>query len=79
MASSFLNRGIILGAPVGLVVGALVYGGIGYWIAGTTGLTIGLIICSIFATIGAIQLFRFSRSIAALERQYAQLDQLLHS
>jgi hypothetical protein len=47
-----LRRGIFMGVPVGYATGLALYGGIGYWIAGSTGLLVGCAIATSFAAIG---------------------------
>jgi hypothetical protein len=47
-----LRRGVLLGAPAGYASGLALYGGIGYWAAGQSGLLIGLAVATAFAAIG---------------------------
>lgn len=54
-----LTRGILLGAPLGYLVGLAVYGGIGYWIAGQAGLVVGTAIATAFAVAGLTLCLRF--------------------
>lgn len=67
--SSVLTRQFLLGAPVGLALGCLMYGGIGYRIAGTTGLYIGLALAVVFAIAGAAVGWRYLQAFRALEQQ----------
>jgi hypothetical protein len=47
-----LRRGILMGAPLGYALGLALYGGIGLWGWGTTGLLVGCAIATAFAAIG---------------------------
>ena len=49
---SELRKGIFIGAPVGYATGIALYGGLGYWIAGSTGFFVGLAIATVFAVAG---------------------------
>jgi hypothetical protein len=49
---SELRRGVLLGAPLGYLAGLALYGGIGYWAAGVTGLWVGCAIATAFAVVG---------------------------
>lgn len=47
-----LRRGMLLGAPLSYALGLCLYGGLGYWAAGTAGCIIGCVIATIFAIVG---------------------------
>lgn len=68
--SSCLNRAFLLGAPLGLATGCLLYGGLGFWIAGTTGLYVGLVIAAIFAIAGGIVGWRYLQALHRMEQQW---------
>ena len=67
--SSVLNRQFLLGVPVGLALGCLMYGGIGYQVAGTTGLYVGIALAVVFAIAGATVGWRYLQAFKALEQQ----------
>jgi hypothetical protein len=60
---SDLRRGILMGAPVGYATGLALYGGIGYWMAGSTGLLVGCAIATFFAAIGLHLCLRYVETI----------------
>lgn len=62
-----LTRGVLMGAPLGYTIGLAVYGGIGYLVAGISGLAIGTVIATAFAVAGLILCLRFVRAITAEE------------
>jgi hypothetical protein len=62
-----LQRGVLLGAPIGYAIGLAVYGGIGYLVAGQTGLAIGAVIATAFAAAGLVICLRFVQAIATTE------------
>jgi hypothetical protein len=43
-----LQRGVLMGAPLGYAIGLLTYGGIGYLVAGQTGLLVRAQIVAVF-------------------------------
>jgi hypothetical protein len=57
-----LRRGILLGAPIGYLAGAALYSSIGYLVAGTPGLLVGLALATLFAAIGLRLCLRFARA-----------------
>lgn len=59
-----LTRGVLLGAPIGWLTGLALYGGIGYLVAGISGLAVGCIIATGFAVTGLLICLRFVRSIS---------------
>lgn len=59
-----LTRGVLLGAPIGYAAGLAIYGGIGYLVAGQTGLAVGCVIATGFAAAGLIICLRFVRRIS---------------
>lgn len=62
-----LTRGVLMGAPIGYAMGLLVYGSLGYWIAGPSGLAVGAIVATAFAVAGLHLCLRFVRAITAEE------------
>jgi hypothetical protein len=60
---SELRRGVLLGAPVGYLTGLALYGGIGYWLAGTTGLWVGCAVATAFAVAGLRLCLRYVEAI----------------
>jgi len=60
---SDLRRGVLLGAPIGYATGLALYGGIGYWLAGTTGLWFGCAISTAFAVVGLRLYLRYVEAI----------------
>lgn len=52
-------RGVLLGAPLGYATGLLLYGGIGWLVAGSTGLWVGCGIATAFALAGLYLCLRF--------------------
>ena len=67
--SSVLTRQFLFGAPVGLTLGCLMYGGIGYRVAGTTGLYVGIALAVVFAIAGATVGWRYLQAFKTLEQQ----------
>lgn len=57
-----LRRGILLGAPIGALSGAALYGSIGRLLAGTPGLCAGLALATAFTAIGLHLCLRFARA-----------------
>jgi len=62
-----LTRGVLLGAPIGYAIGLLTYGGIGYLVAGQTGLIVGSVIATAFAVAGLILCLRFVEALTSEE------------
>jgi hypothetical protein len=62
-----LQRGVLLGAPLGYLIGLAVYGGIGYLVAGQTGLAVGAVIATAFAVAGLVICLRFVRAFTTTE------------
>jgi chromate transport protein ChrA len=60
---SDLRRGVLMGAPVGYATGLALYGTIGYWAAGTTGLLVGCLAATVFAAIGLHLCLRYVEAI----------------
>jgi hypothetical protein len=60
---SDLRRGVFMGVPVGYATGLTLYGGIGYWIAGSTGLLVGCAIATVFAAIGLHLCLRYVEAV----------------
>lgn len=69
-----LDSGIALGAVVGTAISAAIYGGLGFWIAGTTGLICGLILAAALGITGLCQMLKFSERMAAFEASCKQLE-----
>lgn len=67
--STVLVRQLLLGAPIGLALGCLMYGGIGYRVAGTTGLYVGIALAVVFAIAGAAVGWHYLQAFKALEQQ----------
>jgi hypothetical protein len=60
---SELRRGVLLGAPLGYLTGLALYGGIGYLVAGQTGLWVGGIIATGFAVAGLAICLRYVEAL----------------
>ena len=57
-----LRRGALLGAPLGYALGLLIYGGIGYLVAGQSGLLVGCLIATAFAALGLHLILRYIKA-----------------
>ena len=56
-----------MGAPLGYLIGLSVYGGIGYLVAGISGLAVGAVIATAFAAAGLILCLRFVEALTSEE------------
>jgi hypothetical protein len=61
-----LRKGVLAGAPLGYVLGLFTYGGIGYLVAGATGLWAGVALATVFAAIGLRLTLRYVRAVERL-------------
>ena len=75
--SSVFTRIFWAGVPAGLAIGCLVYGSLGYWIAGIAGLAVGCLIAVGFAIAGTIVTLRFLQGLNDLKQQEEALQAAL--
>lgn len=72
-----LDTGIALGAAVGAAISSVIYGGLGFWIAGTPGLICGLVLAAALAITGLCQMLKFAERLADFEATSARLEESL--